>query len=318
MVSKTSGLPEFVFFLQMESYSATVHVIQFGEIVFSRSFMLTREDSGKALITQLLHTHFAFNELTDNPSDLDRIIISGNVALPRNTCNQIQDSMGVKVDQFNVFNISKVKPVAGSFIDDDYNKVQNTIAIAVNEINGTEGYNFGRRVSNISIFFQEFKAQLIFSLILLFLVLAAWSFNPIIKNKTLEQQIGKLDADITAVFQSCFPDVKTMVDPVQQMQVKVNTLKKKKNLDDMDDHQMNIDLLNHISNALPASMDIILNRFVRTDKNLLVAGSADQFKTVDKMKNYFMAVEPFKEVDINSASMDKTDNRVKFSLKIGF
>ena len=63
-------------------------------------------------------------------------------------------------------------------------------------------------------------------------------------------------------------------------------------------------------------MDIELTRFVRTEDSLMIAGSADTFKTIEKMKQSFKQIRLFQEVDINSAAMDKSIGRVKFNLKV--
>lgn len=132
----------------------------------------------------------------------------------------------------------------------------------------------------------------------------------------MERAIEQIDNRTIQVFQSCFPDVKTIVDPVHQMKVNIKALQNKKGMNLLDEYPLCIDVLNEVHKSLPSSLDIIFSKFVRTENNLLISGSADQFITIDKMKNYFTNIALFKDVDINSASMDKMDKRVKFNLKI--
>jgi general secretion pathway protein L len=166
--------------------------------------------------------------------------------------------------------------------------------------------------------YEEHRFSLVFSLILAIFVLMAWAVQPILAINDMEKRRQELDRRIIQAFQSSFPEITTIVDPVQQMQVQIAALKKDISMDAMGEHFLNIDVLHAISRVLPDDMDIVMTRFVRIENNLVLSGSADQFNTVDRMKSYFEDVEIFRDVDINSASMDKIENRVNFSLKILF
>ena len=308
-----SGL---LFFIHVEPLLAAVYVVRFGEIAFSRSFLLNSDDPVQSVKTNLIHTLLSFNEVFSNSLELNEIIVSGTASFMQELCGDIEKEMNVQVHDFNIFKAEKITPVSGQLADYQYDSIQNAIAMGVNEIKGVETYNFTRQVSDFTLFYHENRSNVIALAILSFFLFMAWAINPIIQINRMERRIEQLDTRTTQVFKSCFPDVKTIVDPVHQMQVKVDALQEKKNSNFFDESLLCIDLLNEISKSLPSSLDIIFSRFVRTENNLLVTGSADQFITIDKMKNYFKNIKFFKEVDINSASMDKIDKRVKFNLKI--
>lgn len=306
----------FLFFIHAEPLMASVYAVRFGEIAFARTILLNSDDPVQSVKTNFIHTLFSFNELFSNSLEPNEIIVSGTASFIPELRYDIEKEMNVQVHDFNVFKAEKIIPASGQFADHQYGLVQNAIAMGINDIKGAEVYNFTRKVSDFTLFYHENKSNIIaLSLLSVFLFLA-WAINPIIQINRMEKTIAQIDTRTTQVFQSCFPDVKTIVDPVHQMQVKVDALQERENIEFFDEYPLCIDLLSEISKALPSSLDIILSRFVRTENNLLISGSADQFKTIDKMKNYFKNIELFKEVDINSASMDKVDKRVKFNLKI--
>ncbi|MFH2093158.1 MAG: GspL/Epsl periplasmic domain-containing protein [Pseudomonadota bacterium] len=303
-------------YVHAEDRFASIHVIRFGEIVVSRAFLLDSDDPASFIKKNVTHTYLSFNERFKNRIPVSDIAVSGTASFIETLSKDIESQMDVVIQPFNILAAIKILPAPQSFAGQSCDHLQDGIAMAVNETKGVDGYNFTRQLSNLALFYQDYKVQLIFPMVLTILFFLAWSVQPITKIKAMENQIEQIDRSVVQVFQSCFPDIKNIVDPVHQMQVNVNALQKKKNMDFLNDYPLNIDTLNAISNALPTSMDIIFTRFVRTERTLLVSGSADQFNTIDKMKNAFNNIKIFKDVDINSASMDKIDNRVKFSLKI--
>jgi general secretion pathway protein L len=303
-------------FVYAEPLSAAAYIIRSGQIAFCRSFVLDPDDPESAVEKNLMHTHLFFNERFKNRTAVNDIAISGTAAFLDRLGKNIETRMQVKVQVFNVFETLKVAPMSQDFGTLDHDRTQNAIAMAANDTRGVDGYNFTRQLSDFAEFYQEHKADLISSIVLVVMLLLAWSVQPVLNINVMEKRSQDLDKRIVQVFQSCFPDIKTIVDPVQQMQIQVQALQKEKSMDFTGEHLLNIDVLNGISNMLPSEMDIVITRFVRIENNLLLSGSADQFNTIDRMKSFFEDIAIFNDVDINSASMDKIDNRVKFSLKI--
>jgi type II secretion system protein L len=133
----------------------------------------------------------------------------------------------------------------------------------------------------------------------------------------MNQRRSALDAEITAVFQSTFPEVTRIVDPLQQMRVKLTDLKKTLFLPgDGGDTLLNIDILYALSTLIPAATDVELTQLLIGPESVLVSGNTDTFNTVDDIKNRLERQAGFEAVTISSATMEKTDNRVRFKLKV--
>lgn len=306
----------FLFVMHVEHGRVSVYAVRFGEIAFTRNFSFDSDDPIQSVKTNLIHTLLSFNEVFSNSLELNEIIVSGSASFISELCDDIEKEMKVQVQFFDIFKIEKIIPASGQPDEHQYDSIQNVIALGVNDIKGVETYNFTRQVSDFTIFFHENRFNVLALAIMSFFLFLAWAIHPVIQNNRMEKEIEQIDARINQVFNSCFPEITTIVDPVHQMQVQVDALREKKTSNFFDESSLCIDLLYEISKSLPSSLDIVFSRFVRTENNLLISGSADQFITIDKMKNYFTNIELFKEVDINSASMDKVDKRVIFNLKI--
>ncbi|MFZ2040564.1 MAG: PilN domain-containing protein, partial [Desulfobacterales bacterium] len=126
-----------------------------------------------------------------------------------------------------------------------------------------------------------------------------------------------LDAEIAAVFRATFPEVTRIVDPLQQMRVQLADLKKTLFLPGEGGNALlNIDILQTLSTLIPAETDVELTQLLIGPESVLISGNTDTFNTVDDIKNRLERHPGFKGVTISSATMEKTDSRVRFKLKV--
>jgi len=79
-----------------------------------------------------------------------------------------------------------------------------------------------------------------------------------------------------------------------------------------------IDILNNISNRIPRETDVTLTRMVIGSENVVISGDTDTFNSVDTIKSRLEQEDAFKKITISSANINKSDNRVRFNLKVTF
>jgi Tfp pilus assembly protein PilN len=79
-----------------------------------------------------------------------------------------------------------------------------------------------------------------------------------------------------------------------------------------------IDILNALSQQIPSSADVKVNRMVAGTDNVVLSGDTDTFNTVDDIKGRLEEADLFKSVTISSADLEKSGNRVRFKLKLDF
>jgi general secretion pathway protein L len=304
------------FFMHMETDFAALYAVKSGEILLARTFPLDPEDSMGTVKKNIQHTFLAYNDLFQTNADLNDILVSGPGVLGSKFCAGLEKEMDVPVLAYNLLKESKITAVSGAFADHDVDCVQNAVAMCLNEAKGMDRFNFSKKVSGLDLFFTENKSGIIGTAFLSLVLLLFLGIGPVLGIHTMEKRVSSLDAKIIGVFQSSFPKIKTIVDPLHQMRTQVAALKKKEQVAFLDEHPLSVDLLQEISKNLPPALDIDFTRLVRTQTNLIILGSTDRFNTVDDMKSRLDKVAIFKSVEINSASMDKALNRVKFNLKI--
>lgn len=309
----TSGV---TFFMHMESDSAALYAVTSGEILLARTFPLDPDDAMGTVKKNIHHTFLAYTDLFQTNAALNQILVSGPGALGSKFCAGLEKEMDVPVLAYTLLKDSKITAVSGSFTDHDMDFVQNAVAMCLNEARGIDRFNFSKKVSGLDLFFNENKSGIIAAGFLSLLLLLFLGIGPVLGINNLETRVSRLDAKIIGIFHSSFPEIKTIVDPLHQMRTQVAALKKKEKTALSDEYPLSVDLLQEISKTLPSALDIDFTRLVRTQTNLIISGSTDRFNTVDDMKSRLDKVRIFKSVEINSASMDKVLNRVKFNLKI--
>lgn len=171
-------------------------------------------------------------------------------------------------------------------------------------------------------FFHKFRGELALLAAFASITILALSVNILYDISMLQREVRSLDNAITENFRRVFPDVKAVVEPLMQMQVKVRDAEKESGSvpggtgASAPVNIRVIDILYELSNRIPQSVDMDLNRFLISEGRVVMAGTTDNFNTVDRIKTMIEKYERFKSVTISSATADKSGNRVAFSFLI--
>lgn len=133
----------------------------------------------------------------------------------------------------------------------------------------------------------------------------------------LLQEKNHLDAQIQAIFHETLPEVSRIVDPIQQLQVKIEESgQTSMNKDGLLPSRSILTLLAEISAFVPEALDIRFSRFVVDDNGLRLKGTTDTFNTVDAIKKGLEQSPAFSSVEISAANLDPKNSKVRFELKL--
>ena len=193
-------------------------------------------------------------------------------------------------------------------------------ALALSLRDGKEGEGFNFRKGEFEIKKSGFWLQKEFrrAMVLLIIVLSFLIADFGVDYYFLKKRHRMLDGRITEVFQQTFPDVKRIVDPVQQMKVKINELKRSAvPIPGTDSDKKVLELLKDISERIPKSLSVKVGSMVIDQESVRMSGRTDNFNTVDSIKNGLEAsTKYFSDVSISSANLDRTGKEVRFELKL--
>jgi type II secretory pathway component PulL len=163
----------------------------------------------------------------------------------------------------------------------------------------------------------EYKGNLIRTAALLLLVLFLGLFQLYSEIHSLDREVRQLQQGTRAVFTSAFPDVTRIVDPVQQMRVEIQEMRRQPALAGiLESGKLKIDLLKELSSRIPENLDVEITRLVIVPDSMSISGSTSSFNTVNEVKSRLEKGGMFTNVTISSANLEKSGDRVNFKLRI--
>lgn len=135
-------------------------------------------------------------------------------------------------------------------------------------------------------------------------------------TRLLKEQ-KSLNAQVQAIFTETLPEITKIVDPIQQLQVKIRETRENSMGKDGTLPAITIfDILTETSASIPASLDIRLTRFVVDDNGLRLLGTTDTFNTVDAIKKGLEQSPVFSSVEISTANLDFKNSKIRFEMKL--
>ncbi len=193
------------------------------------------------------------------------------------------------------------------------------LALALMETETIAGVNFSTERSTIQHYWGEYRKHIILTAGLIVLALVTALGGQLLAVNAKQQRLAELDRQIEMVFKNTFPEVTRVVNPLQQMQIKIKEAGDGSIGFNLTGARVRvIDILNALSQQIPSSADVKVNRMVAGADNVVLSGDTDTFNTVDDIKGRLEEADLFKSVTISSADLEKSGNRVRFKLKLDF
>lgn len=191
------------------------------------------------------------------------------------------------------------------------------LALAIRSGKKQAGFNFrkGEYVRKVSYTrYKKLVPKLGVPAALCLLVVFGYFWNDYsLRQKELDG-LQKQSADI---FSDTLPDIKRIVDPVQQLKVEVRGLKRGTVGEATSQPDVNLlDLLAEISVRIPPSINVHIVRMVADKKSILLRGLTDNFNSVDSIKKVLEKSAYFNTVTINSANLATRSSGIRFELRL--
>ncbi len=306
-------------FLKVDKDLSTLFIVSNGGIKLIRSLATPVTDDTRAgSLGAFVHsTLSAFGELSQSEYQPSDMVVTGSGLNGANFDADVSRFLELPVKRLNFADRLSIP------IDGEDNKswdpalMDNALALALMEIEGIKGLNFHKGRFAAKKFIVKHKKYLIKTGILAASVLALVLFNIIGESYTLNRQIDHFNRQITGIFQETFPEVKRIVDPFQQMQIKVQEIKKSAVLQTATTSPiLSIDILNNISKSISESIAVDITRMVISPDNVLISGTTDTFEAVDDIKSKLEQIDAFKKVTISSTNKDRSGKEVRFQMKV--
>jgi hypothetical protein len=132
---------------------------------------------------------------------------------------------------------------------------------------------------------------------------------------SLKMTEKRLNNRIQTIFSDTFPGVSNSVDPVDQLQAKVNRMQYSSGQGIQYGYRA-LELLLEISKRIPLSTRVRMTQMIMNDKGVRLKGVTDTFNTVDKIKNELEQSPIFNSVAITSANLSARGNGILFDMTL--
>lgn len=266
------------------------------------------------MVENTIHSIGCQNDRDIHP---ETVFFTGVGALYGETADLLTRFLGVPAQEIDLSKDRKIN--MGEEVVSVWDPVLMDNALALSLRNGKQGQGFNFRKDEFEIkkrgfwLQKEFRRAMIFLGVILCLLIVDMGVD----YYFLKERYRMLDQRVTEVFSRTFPDVKRIVDPLQQMRVKVNEVKTSAiSVPGTNSTNKVLDLLKDISDRIQKSLDVRVSRMVIDQETVRISGKTDTFNTVDSIKSGLEPSKYFSGVTISSANLDRTGKRVQFEIKL--
>ena len=191
------------------------------------------------------------------------------------------------------------------------------LALAIRETKKNAGFNFARGEFGPKRKYEKFRKDFRWAAAIVFIILCAFGIDLYIDYHYDRAHLNKLKHEITDVFKKTCPEVTRIVDPVQQLKVRIAEARNSSSgLNGHGSEIRTLDIIKDISWLIPESTDFLITSFTFDSAAVKIKGETDNFNTVDNIKNSLSKSNYFKNVTISSATLIKKGSRVGVDLRI--
>jgi type II secretion system protein L len=305
--------------LEIGNASSSLFIVSGGRLQLIRSFVTPGGNDNRAVMLGAFvqRTLSAFHEISHADFQPLDLMVTGSGLNGAAMDKDVSKVLDMPVNRLNVAERLDIP------IDDAHTRpwnpelMDNALALALMTIDGIKALNFHKGRFAARKFFAKHKKNWIKTGMLAAAVLALLLFNTITETVTLNRRLDRIDQQITAIYKETFPNVKRIVDPHREMQVNVQEAKKSAVTQSaIGPKNRTIDILNSISQNIPASIKVDVTRMVIQPEAVLISGNTDDFKSVDDIKSKLEPIDIFKKVTISSTNLDRSGKEVRFQLKV--
>lgn len=318
-LSELADIPEKCLMADINPDTCTITIIISKQVRLIRNFRLAigNEPMVAALLRGIQHTLSAFDEMFLTDFIPDQILVISCIENDASLEEEIQKATNIPVrrmDLLRELNMFLPVPATVKWMSDQTDRA---IGLAAIEIENISALNFRRGPFAIQKQWVEHKSSLIKTGILCVFLMVALIFHLYMDLRSTEIKYQRINQQITAIFKSTFPNVTNIVDPLHQMRVAMDDLKKTMFVPgDTGKNIRSIDIIHHISTSVPKEIQVDLTRLDIGDDSVQIAGITDTFNAVDEIKNKLEQKSIFQKVTIMSATTERGGNRIQFKLKI--
>ncbi|MFO8163498.1 MAG: pilus assembly protein PilM [Thermodesulfobacteriota bacterium] len=272
----------------------------------------------ESLCRNIQNTLRAFEYQNDIEAKPEKIFVTGIGSLYPHTVGLIERFIDIPVEEINVTSDDPSIHVDENIVH-SWNSATMDSALTLALRGNKQGLGFNFRKDGFELkrrdtkLKREFRRVAVFLLVIISLLATYFTGD----YYFLKERYRILDKQIEEIFKQTLPDVARIVDPLQQMKVKITQIKRSAfSFPSIGGGSKVIDLLRDISLRVPESLDVKVMRMTVDIETVIMKGETDTFNTVNIIKKELEPSKYFSAVTISSANLERSSKRVQFEIKL--
>lgn len=294
-------------------------VIAGGEVQLVRSFVGGVEDKEAIQQTcqRLKQTLLAYEETSGIKPETDTVLAAGTAVQTEAFSEAVRKKLGLTAQLMNVADLPGL--LVGGRPDHRWLPGYMEVALCLALLKPTRRpfFNFRRGEFAVPRKWGQHRDALVktggLALLVVLIGLAGFFYD----IHRIGGKITTIKEKQATVFHACFPEIPATAASLDRMKSEIIRMRQESGVtEEMHRKAACVDILNDISRLIPASIDVVVSRLVVGPDAAVISGETDAFNSVDLIKNRLAEGDFFGAIEISSANMDKTTNRVQFKLKL--
>lgn len=310
--------PENWLLVDVDSIHTALYLVLSGSLTVIRAFPGSGAPVSAAGMSACLLPRIQQTLLASCPeTGIERIYLTGDLTDVTAVAAAVSEACGLPVHPLSLFADLDIHFQNDPPLDWRPEMGDGALALSLMRMNGITGLNlrkgvFAARASWIACRSMLMRTALVAG----FMMLAAVVYVQIDMH-ILQNRLDGITREIDGVVTGTFPELTTLVDPLQQMREHIQNAERRIPGGDMAGRRRLIDILSAISGRIPENVPVELVRFTYEENVLQLTGHTDSFNFVEEIKRRLEGPNGgFSQVTIVSANMDGSGNRVQFHLEI--
>jgi general secretion pathway protein L len=340
-VLKQKGTPDNILILEVGKKRNTLILCLGGRISLVRSFnavsvspssqdppngaagngkdLLPKDDESffRFLCTEIHNTVHAFIYRTEISARPEKLFFTGEGAQSPVSADLLSRFLDMPAEPIDVSRDNRIRIEESIASDWSPALMSGALSLSLRKTGREGGFNLRRDEFGPKRRFLSLRKAIPKLTVFCLLILSFLAADIIVDYYSLKKEYSTLNREITTIFRQTLPQATRVVDPVQQLRVSVEQMKRSSSLSpDVGPADTILDLLQEISKRIPRSVPVHVHRMVMDPETIRISGRTDAFNEVDRIKNELATGKRFGPVNITSANLDRAGNKVQFEITI--
>ncbi len=249
--------------------------------------------------------------------DVATVHLTGGGSLYRKFAEDLSRVLDVPAERVNVTALAGIKPVGGDDTGWDSLIMNGALALALRPLGKGPGFEFRqgefRRKGKAFTFTPGFSVKWAAGAAALILLLAGGDL--LVSYYADRARIDQLKAESTALLQQTFPEVTSVVDPIQQFRAKMAEAKRLAAASRSAAGGGSIlAMMKDLSERIPEASAFVVLSLVQDGNKVDIRGEASGFDAAETIRKELETSGRFEHITVSSSNVRK-NNRVEFELK---